>query len=172
MLFFSHSIMLHNLKPHGLQHPRLPYPLPSPEAYSNSCPLSQWCCLTISSFVVPFSCLPSFPASWSFPMSWLFVSHGQSIGASAWAPVYSMNRIFRVDFLSNQLVWSPCSPRDTEVFSSTAVWKHLSSTTIWKHQFLGLSCLYGPTLKFIHDYWKNHSVDYMDLCWQSNDSHF
>ena len=25
--------------------------------------------------------------------------------------------------------------------------------------------LYGPTLKSIHDYWKNHSFDYMDLCW-------
>ena len=28
--------------------------------------------------------------------------------------------------------------------------------------------LYGPTLTFEHDYWKNHSLDYIDLCWQSN----
>ena len=27
-----------------------------------------------------------------------------------------------------------------------------------------LSLLYGPTLTFIHDYWKNHSFDYTDLC--------
>ena len=26
-----------------LQHARLPYPSPTPRAYSNSCPLSQWC---------------------------------------------------------------------------------------------------------------------------------
>ena len=26
-----------------------------------------------------------------------------------------------------------------------------------------LSLLYGPTLKFMHDYWKNHSFDYVDL---------
>ena len=35
-----------------------------------------------------------------------------------------------------------------------------------------LSFLYGPTLISIHDYWKNHSFDYMDLCWQSNVSAF
>ena len=29
-----------------------------------------------------------------------------------------------------------------------------------------LSLLYGPTLTSVHDYWKNHSFDYMDLCWQ------
>ena len=31
-----------------------------------------------------------------------------------------------------------------------------------------LSLLYGPTLTSVHDYWKNHSFDYMDLCWQSD----
>ena len=36
-----------------------------------------------------------------------------------------------------------------------------------------LSFLYSPTLTSIHDYyWKNHSFDYMDLCWQSNVSAF
>ena len=29
-----------------------------------------------------------------------------------------------------------------------------------------------PTLTVIHDYWKNHSFDYMDLCWQSDASAF
>ena len=37
---------------------------------------------------------------------------------------------------------------------------------------LVLSFLYSPTLTSIHDYWKNHSFDYMDLCWQSNVSAF
>ena len=32
--------------------------------------------------------------------------------------------------------------------------------------------LYGPTLTSIHDYWKNHSFDYMYLCWQSGVSAF
>ena len=35
-----------------------------------------------------------------------------------------------------------------------------------------LSLLYGPTLTFVHDYWKNHSFDYIDLCQQSNLSVF
>ena len=83
--FVVQSLMMsHSLWPHGLQHARLPCPSLSPGAYSNSCPLSQWCHPTISSSVVPFSsCLQSFPASGSFPVSWLFTSGGQSIGASA-----------------------------------------------------------------------------------------
>ena len=59
---------------------------------SDSCPLSQWCHLTISSSAAPFSfCPQSFPASGSFPMSQLFASGGQSIGASASAWVLPMN---------------------------------------------------------------------------------
>ena len=72
------------LWPHGLQHPRLPCPSPSPRVCSNSCPFSQWCHPTISSSVAPFSSCPqSFPASKSLPTSQLFTSGGQSIGASA-----------------------------------------------------------------------------------------
>ena len=37
---------------------------------------------------------------------------------------------------------------------------------------LALSFLHSPTLTSIHDHWKNHSLDYMDLCWQSNVSCF
>ena len=60
------------LRPHGLQHARLPRPSPSPGACSNSCPVSRWCHPTISSSVVLFSSCPQFfPASGSFLMSWL-----------------------------------------------------------------------------------------------------
>ena len=31
-----------------------------------------------------------------------------------------------------------------------------------------LSHFYGPTLTSVHDYWKNHSFDYTELCWQSD----
>ena len=62
----------------------------SPGVCSNSCSLSQWCYSTISSSVtLSSSCLQSFLASGSFPMSWLFISGGQSIGASASASVFS-----------------------------------------------------------------------------------
>ena len=57
-----------------LLHTRPPCPSPPPRAYSNSCPLSQWCHPTISSSVLPFSsCLQSFPASGSFPRSQFFI---------------------------------------------------------------------------------------------------
>ena len=81
MLLFSCSAVSESLRPHGLQHPRLPCPSPSPGVCSNSCPLSRWCHPAISSSVVPFSSRPqSFPASGSFPMGQLFASGGQSIG--------------------------------------------------------------------------------------------
>ena len=41
----------------------------------------------------------------------------------------------------------------SQVFSSTTVQNIISSV---------LSFLYSPSLTFIHDYWKNHSFDYMD----------
>ena len=67
---FSCSIVSNSLWPHGLQNARFPCPSPTPRAYSNSCPLHQWCHPTISSSVIPFSSrLQSFPASGSFPMS-------------------------------------------------------------------------------------------------------
>ena len=54
------------LWPHGLQHARLPCWSPTPRTYSNSCPSHRWCHPTISSSVVSFSCLQSFPALRSF----------------------------------------------------------------------------------------------------------
>jgi len=65
---FSHSAVSDSLRPHGLQHARIPHPSPTLRVYSNSCPLSRWCQHTISSSVVPFSShLQSFPASGCFP---------------------------------------------------------------------------------------------------------
>ena len=53
-----------SLWPQGLQHSRLLCPTLSPGVGSNSCPLNQWCYLTISSSAAPFSFdLQSFPAS-------------------------------------------------------------------------------------------------------------
>ena len=81
---FYRSFMSDSLWLHELQHARLPCPLPSPGACSNSCPLSQWCHPTISSTVIPFSsCLQSYPPSGFFLMSGLFASGSQSIGVSA-----------------------------------------------------------------------------------------
>ena len=88
---FSHSLMSNSLRPHGLQHARLPC-TSTPGVYSNSCSFSWWCHPTASSSVVPFSpCLQSFPASGSFQMRQFFASGGLSIGVSASASVLPMN---------------------------------------------------------------------------------
>ena len=80
-----------SLRPHGLQHTRPPCLSPTPRVYSNSRPLSRWCHPTISSSVVPFYCLQSFPASGSFQMSQFFASGGQRFGVSASASVLPVN---------------------------------------------------------------------------------
>ena len=109
-ILFNLSVMSNSLRPHGLQHARLPCPSLYPRACSNSCPLSRWCHSTISSSVVPFfSCPQSFPASRSFLMSQFFTSGGQSIGASTSASVLPMN--IQSWFPLGWTVWSPCSPR-------------------------------------------------------------
>ena len=87
---FSCKAVSDSLWPHGLQHARLLRPSPSLGACSNSCPLSKWCHPTTSFSVAPFSfCLELFPAWRSFSISRLFISGGQSTGASA--SVLSMN---------------------------------------------------------------------------------
>ena len=124
---FSHSVS-ESLRTHRLQHARLPCPSLTPEAYSNSCPLSQWCHLTISSSVIPFfSCLQSFPITGSFPMSQPFPSDGQSMGASSSTSVlplkiqswFSLGWTGLISLQSNRL---------SRVFSNT---------TVQKHQFFG-----------------------------------
>ena len=61
---------------------------------------------------------------------------------------------FRMD------IRSPCSPRDSPESSLAPQFKIINSSA--------LSFLYSPTLTSVHDYWKNHSLEQMDLYWQSN----
>ena len=121
---FSCSVMSDSLPPHGLQHARLPCLSPTPGAYLNSCPSSQWCHPTISSSVVPFSSsLQSFPASESFLLSQLFTSGGRSIGVSASASVLLMN--IQDWFLLELTSWiSLLSKGFSRVFPNTTVQKH------------------------------------------------
>ena len=120
MLLFSCSVVSESLWPHGLQHTRLPCPSPTPGAYSNSCPLSQWCYPTSSSSVVPFSsCLECFPASRSFQTSQFFASGGQSIGATASALGLPMN--IQNWFPLGWTGWISLQPkRLSRVFSNTS----------------------------------------------------
>ena len=93
-------------------------------------------------------------------MSQLFASGGQSIGASASASVLPVNiqGSFPLGLTGLISLWS------------RGVSRVFSKTTVGKHPFFGLP--YGPALTPIHDYWKNHTFDYTDLCWQSDFSVF
>ena len=122
---FSRSLVSDSLRPHGLQHTRPPCPSPTPGVYPNSCPLSRWCHLTISSSVVPFSCPQSFPVSGSFEMSQIFSSGGQSIGVSASTAVLPMN-------IQD---WSPFGWTGWSSLQSKGLSRVFSNTTVQKHQF-------------------------------------
>ena len=123
LIQFSNSVLSDSLRPHGLQHTRIPCSSPNPRAYSNSCPSHQWCHPTVSSSVICFSSLQSFPASGSFPVSQLFPSGGPSIGASA--SVLPMNI----------QGWFPLGLTGLISLLSKGLSRALSSTTIQKHQF-------------------------------------
>ena len=72
-------------------------------------------------------CLQSFQASRSFPMSWLFISGGQSIGASS----------FSIFFPVNIQGWIPLEWTGWISFDTKELLRVLSSITTWKHQFFG-----------------------------------
>ena len=103
----------------------------------------------------PLLLLPSiFTSIRSFPMNQFFTSGGQEIGASASVSVLPMN-------IQD---WFPLGCTGCISLQSKGLSRVFSNTTVQKHHSSALSFLYGPTLTSIHDYWKNHSFDYMDLC--------
>ena len=90
-----------------------------------------------------FPSIRVFSNEWALRIKWPKLQH------------QSFQWIFRTDFLEDWLVWSPCSPRDSQESSPTPQFESINS--------LAFSFLYSPTLTSIHDTWKNHSFDYMDL---------
>ena len=119
------SVMSDSLQPHGLQQARPHGPSPAPGVYSNSCLLSQWCHPTISSLVITFFCLQSFPASGSFQMSQFFVSGSQSIGVLDSASVLPVNT----------QDWSPLGWTGWISLQSKGLSRVFSNTTVQNHQF-------------------------------------
>ena len=112
--------------------------------------------------LLPPPSLFAFSLSQSFLMSQLFTSGGQSIGASTSASVLPMNI----------QGWFPLGQTGLISLWSKGLSRVFSSTTVQKHQFFSTQPSFGPTLKSVHDYWKDHSFDYMDLCQQSEVSAF
>ena len=102
-----------------------------------------------------------FPSIRFFSMSQFLASGGQSIGASASAADLPMNiqDWFPLGFIG----WISLQSKGlSRVFQH-----HSSKASILRH-----SAFFTVQLTSIHDHWKNHSIDYMELCWQSNVSAF
>ena len=116
----------------------------------NSCPLSRWCYLTISSSVAPFSCPQSSPVSWSF------ASGGQRIGASASASALPVNI----------QGWFPLGLTGFISLLSKGLSRAFSSTITQKHWFFSSQLSLWSSSHIHNDYWKNHSFGCIDLCWQ------
>ena len=114
--------------------------------------------------VTPFSyCPQSFPESGSFPMNPLFTSDGQSTGALVSAKVLPMNIQgwfpFRIDWF--------------DLLAVQGILKSLLQYDSLKASVLQCTAFFIVQLFIsIHDYWKNHSFDYIDLCQQSDVSVF
>ena len=120
-------VMYNSFQSHGLQPARPPCPSPTPGASSNSCPWSLWCHPTISSSVIPFSFLQSFPAPGSLSINQFFTSGGQSIEVSASALVLPMN-------IQD---WFPLGLTGWISLQSREPSRVFSNTTVQKHQFFG-----------------------------------
>ena len=92
------------------------------------------------------------------------MSGGQSIRASASASASVLPVNIQTWFPLGLTGSSLCCPRDSQESSPAPQFESISS--------LACSLLYGPALTSVHDYWKNHTFDYAELCLQTDISAF
>ena len=143
MLLFSRWVVSNSLQSYEQQRFRLPCPSLFSGICSDSCPLSQWCYLTISSSAALFSfCFQSCPESGSSPVDlhirwpkyWSFTSASiLPMNIQDW---FSLRLTGLISLLSKEL---------SRIFSSI---------TIQRYQFFGTQPSLRPKLTSIYDYWK------------------
>ena len=155
--------MSNSLQPHEPQHTRPPLSIINskslPKLMSIESVMSSNHLILCHPLLLP-SILPSirvfsnesilrirWPKYWSFSFS---ISPSKE---------YSRLISFRMDCLSLLL-----QSMDSQESSPTPQFKSINS--------LALSFFYSPTLTSTHDYWKNHSLDETEFCWESNVSAF
>jgi len=122
---FSRLVLSDSLRPHGLQHARLPV---HHHLWEFTQTHFRWVCDAIqpSHHCHPFSSrLQSFPELGSFPMSQFFASDGQRIWVSALASVLPMN-------IQD---WFPLGWTGWISLQSKGLSKVFPNTTVQKHQF-------------------------------------
>ena len=136
---------------------RLPCPLLSPGVCPNSCPLSR-CHPTI--YLILFRTLFLMPSI--FPSIRVFSSELALFirWPKYWSFSFSPSKEYS-GWISFRIDWFDLLAVQGNLESSLAPqFKSINSSV--------LSLLYGPTLSSLHDYWKNHRLDYTDFCHQSD----
>ena len=143
---FSRSVMSNYSQPHQAFLSNT-----NSQSLSNSYLLSRWCHPTISSSVIPiFSCLQPFPASSP-------VFSNESFLHIMWPKYWSFS--FNIS-PSNEYSGLISFKIDRfDLLAVQGILKIFSNTTVQKHQFFSAQLSSSPTLTFIHDHWKNHSLD-------------
>ena len=126
---FSHSVVSNSLRPHELQHARLPCSSPTPGVYLNSCPLSRWCHPTTQSLSSPSPTILNLS-----PQQYLFkwVSSLHQVARVLEFPLQHQpfQWIYRTDFLLDGLIGSPCSPRDSQESSPAPQFESINSLVL------------------------------------------
>ena len=147
-IFCFCSVMSNSVRIHGLQHARPPCPSPSPGVCPSSCSLHLWSHPTISSFAALFSCPQSFPASVSFS--------NESVLFIRWPKFWSFSFTISLSRLTGLILLGGYFQES----SPAPQFKGISSLVFY--------LLNGPALATVCDHWERHSLDYTDLCQQSN----
>ena len=146
------SVVSDSLWPHWQQHARPPCPSPAPRDFSTH--VHQ-----VSDAIQPSHPLSSlFPPAFNFPSIRVFSK--ELVLHIRWPKFWSFS--FNISpsneysgLISFKIDWLDlCAAQES---SLTPHFKSINSSAI--------SFLYSPILTSIHDHWKNHSLDYMELCW-------
>ena len=139
--------------------------------FSNSCPLSRWCHSATDDEVMCNHlklCRQLLLLPLNVPSIRVFSNESALLIMWSWYCSFSISSYNKYSgLISFRIDWF-------ELLAAKELSGVISSTTVRKHQFFSTVSfmLYGLTLTSIHDYWKNSSFDYMDLCQQSDISLF
>ena len=162
LLLFGHSVVSVSLRPHGLQHARFLCPSPTPE-------LAQTHVHWVGDAIQPSHLLSS-PSPPAFNLSHHQGLFNESVHRIRYLKYWNLR--FSISpsnecsgLISFRIDWfDVLAVQGTQESSPTPQFKSINSSV--------LSLLYDPTLTSIHDYCKNHSFDYTDLCQQRDISAF
>ena len=140
---FSRSVMSDSLQPHESSTPGLPVHHQLPEFTQTHVHRVRDAIQPTHPLSSPSPPVPN-PSQHQSLFQWVRSSHEMAKVLEFLLKHHSFQRTPRADLLENGLVWSPCSPRDSQESSPTSWFKNINS--------LALSFLNSPTLTSIQDY--------------------